>query len=136
MQAKDIKDIKEFKAQLKIFYTGLPHSVEKLILQKVIEETNSDKQVDAKSLLVMVYQKIEKEKKKQTSQRDKSLLIWANIMKLLIAHLKGSNVEGKHFHHGHINTYEEGKNTMEFSTTPEAPQSFAMAEVQEEEGMA
>ena len=129
MRKRTPNDIKEFKAKLFVFFTGLPNSKEKTELEKVIRGVNEKHDQDLKHFLMMIHNKVIQEKKKQTSTRDKSLLIWANIMKVIVEYLSGVNVEGSHFHHGHMNTYEAQTN----ATVQTQATSFAMMDNVEEE---
>lgn len=126
-------DIKNFKAMLFIFYTALPNSKEKTELERIIKGVNEHHDQDLRHLLNMIHDKITIEKRKQTTTRDKSLKIWANIMKIIIDYLSGASVENPTFHHGYINTNEQQGMAKTQGTT------FAMAESteeNEEEGLA
>lgn len=133
MEPKTPSEIKEFKAQLFIFFSALPPSLEKNILEQVIRGVNQHHDQELKSFLLMIHNKILKEKNKQTSKRDTSLLIWGNIMKVIKDFVTGVNVgtSKSNYHHNNIVAHNHPQHSTQAKT-----ESFAMLDNAEEEGMA
>ena len=95
MQNPTTISVKDFKAKLFIYYVGLPNCREKDYLEEIIKGVNKEHDKTLKDFLLLVSDKIRREKQKQTSSRNKYLIIWANIVKLISDYLSGVKQEKK-----------------------------------------